>query len=510
MRGTMAILEMKNICKSFAGVYANENINLSVEKGEIHALLGENGAGKTTLMNILFGIYTADSGEIFWKGSPAAFDSPKDAIAAGIGMVHQHFSLVRKMTVLDNMILGMKENGLFLDRKALREKMVALAKRYGLAIDPDARILDLSVGQQQRVEILKALFRNVELLILDEPTGVLTPEETSHFFDVLRNLKKEGYAIIIITHRMSEIMAISDRVTILRDGRQVKSLVTAETNPAELSHYMIGRELTSDYEIREGQGDAVSLELQNVTLHQKHKRNALDKVSLQVKAGEILGIAGVDGNGQKELAEVITGIRRHDEGTVLFYGKDIGKQHVRERFQEGIVYISDDRLADGLVTDMNITDNLMLREYGRKPFSNKGFLNRKAMAAHAEEKVKLYQVKASGTTGINTAVKLMSGGNQQKVIIARELTEEAKLIVANQPTRGLDIGATEFVRKMLVEQRNAGKSVILISADLEEILSLSDRIAVLFGGQVAGVVEQKDATVDKLGLLMGGIVEEMA
>lgn len=506
----MAILEMKDICKSFAGVYANENINLSVEKGEIHALLGENGAGKTTLMNILFGIYSADSGEIRWKGQPVHFESPRDAIASGIGMVHQHFSLVRKMTVLDNMILGMKENGFFLDRKALRQKMTALAERYGLAIDPDARISDLSVGQQQRVEILKALFRNVELLILDEPTGVLTPEETKHFFDVLRNLKKEGYAVIIITHRMSEIMAISDRVTILRDGRQVKQLVTAETNPAELSHYMIGRELSSEYEIRENRDGEVSLELENVTLHQKHKRNALDHVSLKVRDGEILGIAGVDGNGQKELAEVITGIRRHDEGRVLFHGKDIGRQHVRERFQEGIVYISDDRLADGLVTDMDITDNLMLRQYGKKPFSGNGFLNRRAMTENAREKMKLYQVKASGTTGIHTIVRLMSGGNQQKVIIARELTEEARLIVANQPTRGLDIGATEFVRKMLVEQRNAGKSVVLISADLEEILSMSDRIAVVFNGQIAGVVERKDATVDKLGLLMGGITEEMA
>lgn len=506
----MAILEMKDICKAFDGVYANENINLSVEKGEIHALLGENGAGKTTLMNILFGIYSADSGEIFWKGEPVRFDSPREAIAAGIGMVHQHFSLVRKMTVLDNMVLGMKENGFFLDRKALKAKMLEVAERYGLAIDPDARIADLSVGQQQRVEILKALFRNVELLILDEPTGVLTPEETSHFFDVLRNLKKEGYAVIIITHRMSEIMSISDRVTILRDGQQVKQLVTAETNPSELSHYMIGRDLTTDYEIREEEAGAVSLELQKVTLHQKHKRNALNQVSLQVKQGEILGIAGVDGNGQKELAEVITGIRKCEEGKIIFRGQEIDRKSVRERFQEGIVYISDDRLADGLVTEMDIEDNLILREYGKKPFSLKGILNRKAAEENAEKMVKMYQIKASGNTGIHTVVKLMSGGNQQKVIIARELSEGAKLVVANQPTRGLDIGATEFVRKLLVEQRNAGKSVILISADLEEIMSLSDRIAVLFNGQVAGIVDRKDATVHKLGLLMGGIVEEKA
>ncbi len=501
----MAILEMKNICKAFSGVYANKDINLSVEKGEIHALLGENGAGKTTLVNILFGIYTADSGEILWKGKPADFSSPKEAIAAGIGMVHQHFSLVQKMTVLDNIILGMKENGPILNRLSVEKHIVDLAQKYGLIVDPKARVCDLSVGEQQRVEILKALYRNVELLILDEPTGVLTPQETAQFFDVLRSLKDEGYAIIIITHRMSEIMAISDRVTILRDGEQVADFVTAQTNPAELSRYMIGRELNECYDISktaEGKGGLV---LEHVSLPRKHKGHPLHDVSLSVRSGEILGIAGVEGNGQKEVAEVIAGIQQQSSGKISLDGVDIGNQSVKTRYKAGIAYISDDRHNDSLIVDMNITENLMLRDYCNKPYSHHKVLNRKIMVRDTNRKMEEYQVKASGNSGINTTVKLLSGGNQQKLIIARELSDNAKVIIASQPTRGLDIGATEFVRGMLVEQRNAGKSVILISADLEEIMALSDRIAVLFGGRVIGLLSRSEATIDKIGLLMGGI-----
>ncbi len=504
----MAILEMKNICKAFAGVYANKNINLSVEKGEIHALLGENGAGKTTLVNILFGIYTADGGEILWKGKAAGFSSPKEAIAAGIGMVHQHFSLVQKMTVLDNMILGTKENGLILDRASIEKRIVDLAQKYGLTVDPKARVCDLSVGEQQRVEILKALYRNAELLILDEPTGVLTPQETAQFFDVLRNLKKEGYAIIIITHRMSEIMAISDRVTILRDGRQVADLITSETDPAELSRYMIGRDLNEHYDITKPAEEEDVLVIEHVSLPRKHKGHPLHDISLRVHRGEILGIAGVEGNGQKELAEIIAGIQQQGSGKIKLNGADIGKESAKKRYESGIAYISDDRHSDSLIVDMNITENLMLREYCHEPYSHHRILNRKAMVHDAKRKMEEYQVKASGNSGINTKVKLMSGGNQQKLIIARELSDKAKLIIASQPTRGLDIGATEFVRRMLVKQRNAGKSVILISADLEEIMALSDRIAVLFGGRIAGILDRGDATVDRIGLLMGGVTGE--
>lgn len=505
----MSLLQLKNICKSFSGVYANEDINLTVEKGEIHALLGENGAGKTTLVNIIFGLYTADSGEILWKDQAADFSSPKEAIQAGIGMVQQHFSLVKKMTVLDNVILNLQGNSFVLNRKEARTRLMELAEKYGLHVNPDAYICDLSVGEQQRVEILKALYRNVELLILDEPTGVLTPQETTQFFDVLRSLKKEGYGIIIITHRMSEIMAISDTVTILRDGKQVADLVTAQTNPGELSAYMIGRELSDDYHVEGKPKKEVMLELKNVSnSHRKHGRHRLEHINLEIHKGEILGIAGVEGNGQKELAEVITGIQKTKEGQILLDGQDLAGKNIRGRYQAGVSYISEDRQSDSLITGMNIVENLVLRDYKKSPFSRNTIVNKAAMQKHAAEKMEQYQVRASGKSGAATPVKLLSGGNQQKLIIARELTDHAKVIIASQPTRGLDIGATEFVRQQLISERNAGKGVMLISADLEEIMALSDRIAVLFGGRVVGILDRKDATVQKIGLLMGGITEE--
>ena len=422
----MSLLQMKHICKSFSGVYANEDINLTVEKGEIHALLGENGAGKTTLVNIIFGLYTADSGEILWKDKPADFASPREAIDAGIGMVQQHFSLVNKMTVLDNIVLNLKDNSFFLDRAAAKKKLTDLAEKYGLYVNPDAVISDLSVGEQQRVEILKALYRNVELLILDEPTGVLTPQETTQFFDVLRNLKKEGYGIIIITHRMSEIMAISDKVTILRDGRQVADLVTADTNPEELSAYMIGRELNDDYHIEGSPKKDIMLELKNVSNHhRKHSRHKLENISLTIHKGEILGIAGVEGNGQKELAEVITGIQKTGEGEILLDGQNLAGINIRGRYEAGVSYISEDRLSDSLITGMNISENLVLREYGKLPFANHSIINKAAIRKNAAEKMKQYQVRASGKSGIDTLVKLLSGGNQQKLIIARELYDHA-------------------------------------------------------------------------------------
>ena len=506
----MALLEMQQICKAFSGVYANDHVDLTVEKGEIHALLVENGAGKTTLMNILFGIYSADSGQILWKGEPVRFASPKDAIAAGIGMVQQHFSLVRKMTVLDNIILNLRDNRFVLDRKQARQRVCALAEKYGLTVDPDAQVGSLSVGEQQRVEILKALYRDVELLILDEPTGVLTPQETAQFFEVLRALQKEGYGIIIITHRMSEIMAISDRVTILRDGKKVAQLVTAETQPDELSRHMIGRELNESYDVDTPPGEETLLSLEAISLPRKKKGHPLHDITLELRRGEILGVAGVEGNGQKELAEIITGIQHPSQGRVVLDGQEIQRENVRQRYKRGVVYISDDRLNDSLVTDMDMTENLMLRDYCRAPFSHKGLLDRKAMLQTAKEKIQRYQVRSSGTSGEATPVRLLSGGNQQKLIVAREIHDRAQVVVASQPTRGLDIGATEFVRDRLVEQRNAGKGVLLISADLEEIMALSDRIAVLFGGRIVGVLTRQEATVEKIGLLMGGITGKEA
>lgn len=502
----MGILEMKQISKSFLGVYANENINLSIEKGEIHALLGENGAGKTTLMNILFGIYKPDSGEIFWKGEKVDFSSPKQAIESGIGMVHQHFSLVKRLSVMDNIILGLKNEGMMLDRKSAKARIEALAQKYRLAVDPKAIVANLSVGQQQRVEILKALYRNVDLLILDEPTGVLTPKETAQFFDVLRKLKEEGYAIIIITHRMSEIMSISDKVSILRDGKKIIDLNTQETNPTELSHYMIGRTLNEHFDVRSHTQKEEALVLSNVSIKKHHKAAKLDHISLTLNQGEILGIAGVDGNGQTDLAEVIAGIQKPTEGQVSFYGEDITKFNVKKKFAKGISYISDDRHSDGLVLPMSVEENLILRDYGKRPFSIRGFLQSKQIQQNAIEQIEKYRIKTSGNTKEKTPVRLMSGGNQQKIIISREASKDAKLIIANQPTRGLDMGATEFVRQVLVEQRNEGKSVILISADLEEIMALSDRVAIMFGGKVMAVLARDEVTLEKIGLLMGGIV----
>lgn len=505
----MPLLEMRHITKAFSGVYANEDISLQVEQGEIHALLGENGAGKTTLMNILFGIYQADRGEIIYKGKPVKFRSPKEAIEQGIGMVHQHFSLVNKMTVLDNIILGLKDNSPVLDRKAASENIKALAEKYGLFVNPNARISDLSVGEQQRVEILKALYRNVSLLILDEPTGVLTPQETENFFGVLRKLKEEGYGIIIITHRLGEIMAISDSVTILRDGRMAKELITAETTPEELSAHMIGRPLAEKSHERPAALKEAALSLRGVALSKgKSGKQLLNHIFLDVRKGEILGIAGVEGNGQKELAEVITGIRKPSDGTIEFNGKNINRLSVKERFDMGISYISDDRHNDSLVMDMTVTDNIILREFNKPPFSKKGILDYKKAEEAAGKALEEYSIKTSGKSGIKTLVKLMSGGNQQKVILSREISQAAKLIVASQPTRGLDIGATEFVHQTLMKQRNQGKSVILISADLEEILGLSDRVAVMFERKIIGVLDRKEADVFKIGLLMGGVKGE--
>ncbi len=507
----MPLLEMKQITKAFSGVYANENVDLSVEAGEIHALLGENGAGKTTLMNILFGIYQADRGEIYYQGKKVEFLSPRDAIDQGIGMVHQHFSLVRKMTVLDNIILGLESRASVLDRKSAAARIRELADKYGLSVNPESRVSELSVGEQQRVEILKVLYRNVNLLILDEPTGVLTPQETEKFFDILRKLKAEGHGIIIITHRLAEIMAISDRVTILRDGKAVSRLVTAGTTPEELSAHMIGRELKKDTSQREGFQPEEMLSLKDVSLSKKRrKKKSLSHVSLGVHKGEILGIAGVEGNGQKELAEVITGIRKNYKGTMTWRGENLAGISVKERFRKGISYISDDRHNDSLIMDMTVTDNIILRDFDCSPYSRWGVLDHKKAEERAGKALENFKIKTSGTSGIRTLVKLMSGGNQQKVILAREITDQAGLIVASQPTRGLDIGATEFVHQELLKQKSQGKSVVLISADLDELLSLSDRIAVMFAGKIVGILDRAEADVFKIGLLMGGVTGEEA
>ena len=504
----MSLLQMKHICKSFSGVYANEDINLTVEKGEIHALLGENGAGKTTLVNIIFGLYTADSGEILWKDKPADFASPREAIDAGIGMVQQHFSLVNKMTVLDNIVLNLKDNSFFLDRAAAKKKLTDLAEKYGLYVNPDAVISDLSVGEQQRVEILKALYRNVELLILDEPTGVLTPQETTQFFDVLRNLKKEGYGIIIITHRMSEIMAISDKVTILRDGRQVADLVTADTNPEELSAYMIGRELNDDYHIEGSPKKDIMLELKNVSNHhRKHSRHKLENISLTIHKGEILGIAGVEGNGQKELAEVITGIQKTGEGEILLDGQNLAGINIRGRYEAGVSYISEDRLSDSLITGMNISENLVLREYGKPPFANHSIINKAAIRKNAAEKMKQYQVRASGKSGIDTLVKLLSGGNQQKVVLGKWLATKPDVLILDEPTRGVDVNAKFEIYTVINELAKEGIAIIMVSSELPEIINMCDNVCVVRAGRLVKKLSKDELSQEEIMKYAAGGIE---
>ena len=503
----MALLEMKDISISFFGTYANDHVNLSVEAGEIHALLGENGAGKTTLMNILYGIYRAESGRIFWQGREVDFRAPQEAIRAGIGMVHQHFSLVNAKTVLDNILLGDEHAPFFLPRRKLRAQVLELSERYGLKVDPDALVGDLSIGEKQRVEILKALYRDIRLLILDEPTAVLTPGETRQLFQVLKALRERGFAVILITHRMSEIMNNTDRITVLRNGRCVGTMRTAETDAAELSALMVGCRLTPPCNTAPCDGGKEMLSLEHVSVFRSgRKRATIEDVSFCVHAGEILGIAGVEGNGQKELAEAIVGIRRRRvRGSIHVEDRDMTGTSVCVRAERGMAYVPDDRQHDALVPGMDIGENLLLREYNHVPFSRGWIFHKKAIRENAEHAVDTYHIRTAGNLGIHSPVRMLSGGNQQKVVLAREITPSARFIVASQPTRGLDVSASAFVHEKLLEQKRLGKGVLLISADLEEILSLSDRIAVMYNGRVAGVLSRAEATVERIGLLMGGM-----
>ncbi len=502
----MPLLQMEDISISFFGAYANEHVSLTVEEGEIHALLGENGAGKTTLMNILFGIYRADSGRILWDGQEVRFRTPLEAIRAGIGMVHQHFSLVNAKTVLDNILLGCQDIPFFLPRKKLRAKLLELSARYGLSVDPDALVADLSIGEKQRVEILKALYRDIRLLILDEPTAVLTPGESEQLFSVLRALKEKGFAVILISHKMNEIMNHTDRVTVLRDGKCVGTLRTQDTTARELSALMVGRPL--DQAARTGREPGKDLlMLDNVTVNRSgRKRPALEGVNLTIREGEIVGIAGVEGNGQKELAEAIVGIRRRRvKGSIHLGETDLTGTNVRVRADKGIAYVPDDRQHDALVPGMSIGENLLLRTYRYMPYSRFGIFRRKAIRSAAKKAVEDYRIRTAGNLGVQSPVDLLSGGNQQKVVLAREVTPSARFIVVSQPTRGLDISASSFVHERLLEQKALGKGILLISADLEEILALSDRVAVVYNGRIDTVLPREEATIETLGMLMGGM-----
>ncbi len=495
----MPSLEMRDITKTFFGKSANHTVNLTVGPSEIHALLGENGAGKTTLMNILYGIYQPDGGEIFLDNEAVLISSPKVAISHHIGMVHQHFTLVPTLTVSENITLGLKSPGYpFVHRRSLDEKIRTLSLRYGLEVDPTALVSSLSVGQQQRVEIIKLLYREAKLLILDEPTAVLTPQEVQSFFAILKRLRSEGHSVIIITHHIEEVLAITDRVTILRNGCNAGEVLTSKTSKEELSMLMIGRKLQREH--RQPvvcSQDRSGLVVTDVAL----KDGRLGPVSFSLAPGKIFGIAGVDGNGQKELAECILGIRKSHGGSVTLDDIPLDQLGIQKRKDLGIGYISDDRLSDSLVLDMDLKENMLLKLQGKNRLKRYGLLDRKALQACTEQAVQEYQIK---TSSLSCPVRLLSGGNQQKLILAREMEGSPTLVVACQPTRGLDIGASESVHKVLLALRSEGCSVLLISADLEEIFDLSDDIAVMHGGSIMDVIPNRDVDLTYVGLLMAG------
>jgi general nucleoside transport system ATP-binding protein len=506
----MALLSMRNIRKTFSGVIANDDVCLDVEAGEIHALLGENGAGKTTLMNILYGIYAADAGGIRWKGEDLKGHTPREAIQRGIGMVHQHFMLVPTLTVSQNITLGLRSEGHPLPRRRRLDRSIReISRTYGLEVDPVAPVSGLSVGEQQRVEIMKLLYRRADILVLDEPTAVLTPGEAESLFAVLRRLREEGHAVILITHRIPEVLEAADRITVLRDGRKAADLDARAASPEELSRLMIGRELTHAARPagRPAADGTPGLDVQDLRLTE-HGLEKLKGVSFRVARGEILGVAGVDGNGQKELAECLLGLRRAPAGTVRFAGRSVDRLSVAQRKKLGLAYVSDDRHRDGLVLEMDLAENFLLRALAIPGFARHGIIDRGRCRQAAEAAIADFGIK---TTGAAAAARLLSGGNQQKLILARELASAPSLIVASQPTRGLDVGATEFIRERLLACRAAGAAVLLVSIDLDEILALSDRIAVMHRGTLSEPVDNGPCVdMTRLGLLMAGSEAEHA
>ncbi|MBO8181471.1 MAG: ABC transporter ATP-binding protein [Archaeoglobus sp.] len=496
---------MKDIVKVFPGVVANDGVNFSVKRGEIHGLLGENGAGKTTLMSVLYGLYKPDNGEIFFEGKRVEFNSPGDAIKAGIGMVHQHFMLVSKMTALNNILLGYRTpKDPMMDYEWARSRIEELSKMYGIEVNLDEKIINMSVGEQQRVEILKALFRDVKLLILDEPTSVLTPAETERLFKALKRMSAEGLTVIFITHKLREALEVTDRITVLRKGKDVGTLITKNTNERELARLMVGREVEVSIEKKKSAAKEVLLRLENVYAKNDRGLLALKGINLSIRRGEILGLAGVSGNGQKELEEVIVGTRKVEKGRLIFNGKDITGLGVRKRIALGISCIPEDRIETGMAPSLSVEENLILRDFPN--FSKNGFMDFGQIEAHAERLIEEFGIK---TPSPKVEARTLSGGNIQRLIIARELSRNPLLLIASQPTRGLDVAGIEYVRKRLVTFSEEGKAVLLISEDLEEIMQLSDRIAVIYEGEIKGVLEREEADPEKIGILMsGGELEE--
>ncbi len=495
---TDGAVELRGIVKRFPGIIANDNVDLTVAGGEVHALLGENGAGKTTLMSILSGAYRPDAGTVSVGGRAMSFRSPKQAIEAGIGMVHQHFRLVQPLSVAENVLLGASSSFRLAD-KATEDRVAELAEAYGIRVNPSAKIWQLSVGEQQRVEILKALFREASVLILDEPTAVLTPQEATHLFTIMRKIASEGRAVIFISHKLDEVMAVADRVTVLRAGRRVATLATGDSNKADLARLMVGREVMFRVARGDHEAGGPRLTVKGLSATGDLGLPALRDVTLEVRAGEILGVAGVAGNGQRELTEVIAGLRPATSGEVAIGGRDISAATPAERIGAGLGYVPEDRLGTGLIPSLGCIDNVMLKRTDE--FARGFFINKQAAETATSELVDRFDVK---TSSLHDPVSLMSGGNIQKLLLARELSAEPGTLVVAQPTAGLDVGATEAIRRLLLEQRDAGVAVLLVSEDLDELLSLCDRITVMYEGQVMGVVDAAGADREQIGLMMAG------
>lgn len=496
------VLRVEGITKVFPGVKANDEISFSVRKGEILALLGENGAGKTTLMNILYGLYQPDAGEIYRDGRKVEIQTSNDALDLGIGMIHQHFMLVPPFSVIENIIMGLPAGkyGL-LPIQAARREVQELSRKYGLPVDVDARVWQLPVGDQQRVEIVKALYRGADILILDEPTAVLTPQETDDLFAVLRTLKEQGKSVIFISHKLDEVKAISDRVTVLRNGRVVGTVETADTQECDLVRMMVGRDIACCYTRAADTGQPAVLELDGVTALNDKNQESLRGITFGVSRGEILGIAGVDGNGQTELAEVITGLRDVTGGTIRYLGEDIANLAPRAVMEKGISHIPADRRKYGLVMEFTVAENSVLQTYYQAPFSRGPNLRRDVIREHARRLIREYDVR---TPGPGTPARSLSGGNQQKLIVAREFDRKPHCLVAVQPTRGVDVGAIEFIHTQLLAQRDAGTAILLISSDLEEVLRLCDRLAVVYGGRIMGIVDPDETPIEVIGRMMTG------
>jgi len=498
------VIEMLHITKEFPGIKANDDITLQLRRGEIHALLGENGAGKSTLMSVLFGLYQPEEGTIKKDGKEVQINDPNDATALHIGMVHQHFKLIDVFTVLDNIILGAEDTKMgFLQKKAARQKVQALSERYGLKVDLDAKIEDITVGMQQRVEILKMLYRDNEVLIFDEPTAVLTPQEIDELMEIMRGLTREGKSILFITHKLNEIMAVSDRVTVLRKGRYVGTVDTASTTKAELSSMMVGRPVQLVVDKDESHPGADVLKVDKLCVPSKlYKRDAVHDVSFSVREGEIVCIAGIDGNGQTDLVYALTGLEKASGGSVTLCGKDITHASIREHSMAGMSHIPEDRHKHGLVLDYTLEQNMVLQKFQDPQFQQHGFIKFGEVRKYAEKLIEQYDVRSG--QGPITRARSMSGGNQQKAIVAREIDRDLPLVVAVQPTRGLDVGAIEYIHGQLVKQRDAGKAVLLVSLELDEVMNLSDRILVMYEGEIVGEFDPKQVTVEELGLYMAG------